>query len=308
MPSSALWPWAWHGATHCSRPPGSPHGSGPSRPPDPVPSPATPASATRFPSSTTLLDRPEQTTPRAPDAPAHRADPRSSGTYERCPACEVAGRLASRGMQPSFSTPPSPATPQGHDAGRSRSPHEGAAESGSPESRSSAPASSDAPSASHAPSATSDNGGRLAYIDATAGIAGDMLLAALVDAGADLAAVQQVLDALVPGSVRFSRSTVDRGGQRAMKVDVEVLVADPPHRTWSSIRELLERSRGNASVPQRTIDLSLAVFRWLAEAEGATHGVPADQRSEEHTSELQSRGHLVCRLLLEEKQLQSQRQ
>lgn len=180
-------------------------------------------------------------------------------------------------MQPSFSTPPSPATPQGHDAGRSRSPHEGAAESGSPESRSSAPASSDAPSASHAPSATSDNGGRLAYIDATAGIAGDMLLAALVDAGADLAAVQQVLDALVPGSVRFSQSTVDRGGQRAMKVDVEVLVADPPHRTWSSIRELLERSRGNASVPQRTIDLSLAVFRWLAEAEGATHGVPADQ-------------------------------
>src|SRR5690625_71925 len=27
----------------------------------------------------------------------------------------------------------------------------------------------------------------------------------------------------------------------------------------------------------------------------------ADQRSEEHTSELQSRGHLVCRLLLEQK-------
>src|SRR5437660_5504148 len=29
--------------------------------------------------------------------------------------------------------------------------------------------------------------------------------------------------------------------------------------------------------------------------------VPADGRSEEHTSELQSRGHLVCRLLLEKK-------
>src|SRR5690625_6601221 len=28
-----------------------------------------------------------------------------------------------------------------------------------------------------------------------------------------------------------------------------------------------------------------------------------DQRSEEHTSELQSRGHLVCRLLLEKKKL-----
>src|SRR5690625_7099748 len=29
--------------------------------------------------------------------------------------------------------------------------------------------------------------------------------------------------------------------------------------------------------------------------------VDADQRSEEHTSELQSRGHLVCRLMLEKK-------
>ena len=104
-----------------------------------------------------------------------------------------------------------------------------------------------------------------------------MLLAALVDAGADLEAVQRVLDALVPDSVRFSQSTVDRGGQRAAKVDVEVLVPDPPHRTWASIRELLERSRGNASVPDRTIDLTLEVFGWLAAAEGATHGVPADE-------------------------------
>src|SRR5437870_9090434 len=32
----------------------------------------------------------------------------------------------------------------------------------------------------------------------------------------------------------------------------------------------------------------------------------ADDRSEEHTSELQSRGHLVCRLLLEKKKRRSQ--
>src|SRR5437870_10320736 len=33
---------------------------------------------------------------------------------------------------------------------------------------------------------------------------------------------------------------------------------------------------------------------------------PSDDRSEEHTSELQSRGHLVCRLLLEKKKQSSQ--
>lgn len=118
---------------------------------------------------------------------------------------------------------------------------------------------------------------RTAYVDATAGIAGDMLLAALVDAGADLAGVQRVLDALVPDSMRFVRSDVDRGGQRAVKVDVEVLVDDPPHRTWASIRDLLEEARGRDDVPERTIDLALAVFGRLADAEGATHGIPADE-------------------------------
>src|SRR5690625_5760954 len=37
---------------------------------------------------------------------------------------------------------------------------------------------------------------------------------------------------------------------------------------------------------------------------GYSHPVEMDHRSEEHTSELQSRGHLVCRLLLEKKNKQ----
>src|SRR5437870_10326956 len=37
------------------------------------------------------------------------------------------------------------------------------------------------------------------------------------------------------------------------------------------------------------------------EDDGVIRPVPGTQRSEEHTSELQSRGHLVCRLLLEKK-------
>src|SRR5258708_27892113 len=36
-------------------------------------------------------------------------------------------------------------------------------------------------------------------------------------------------------------------------------------------------------------------------AKGSIHAIPCDVRSEEHTSELQSPDHLVCRLLLEKK-------
>src|SRR5690625_1816970 len=39
----------------------------------------------------------------------------------------------------------------------------------------------------------------------------------------------------------------------------------------------------------------------LTRGDGGQNLVGNEQRSEEHTSELQSRGHLVCRLLLEKK-------
>src|SRR5437870_10010518 len=42
---------------------------------------------------------------------------------------------------------------------------------------------------------------------------------------------------------------------------------------------------------------------WCPSARGVSWPIPPRIRSEEHTSELQSRGHLVCRLLLEKKNL-----
>src|SRR5690625_6517659 len=59
--------------------------------------------------------------------------------------------------------------------------------------------------------------------------------------------------------------------------------------------------------PKRQPNLLFGALRWFGapiddpDATLAFLGARAEARSEEHTSELQSRGHLVCRLLLEKK-------
>ncbi|WP_280425038.1 nickel pincer cofactor biosynthesis protein LarC [Nocardia carnea] len=112
----------------------------------------------------------------------------------------------------------------------------------------------------------------LAWIDASAGVAGDMLLAGCVDAGAPLEVVQRAIDAVVPGSVELRRTEVMRAGMRACKIDPVVLADDPPHRHWSRIRQMLEC----ADLPQAVRAGSLRVFRRLAEAEAGIHGTTVD--------------------------------
>src|SRR5690606_39722569 len=62
----------------------------------------------------------------------------------------------------------------------------------------------------------------------------------------------------------------------------------------------LFRSGAPASPPSTSTARSPAGTRWCRSSAGCG-GRPASPRSEEHTSELQSRENLVCRLLLEKK-------
>jgi pyridinium-3,5-bisthiocarboxylic acid mononucleotide nickel chelatase len=116
------------------------------------------------------------------------------------------------------------------------------------------------------------SGTRHAWIDASAGVAGDMLLGALIDAGADLVAIQQNVDAVIGESVRLTCEPVTRAGQHANRLSVEVIAEDVPSREWRSIEHLI----ATAELPGPVRERALASFQRLAEAEAKVHHVPQD--------------------------------
>jgi len=112
----------------------------------------------------------------------------------------------------------------------------------------------------------------VAWLHPFSGIAGDMTLGALLDAGAELSFVISTLEGLNVDGWSLTTEQVDRNGIRATRA-----VVDAPeqhhHRRWSDIRLLLEQ----ASLPDRVQARALAVFEALAVAEGEVHGLPPDE-------------------------------
>jgi uncharacterized protein (TIGR00299 family) protein len=113
----------------------------------------------------------------------------------------------------------------------------------------------------------------VAWFDCSSGVSGDMVLGALLDAGARLEVVQAAVDAVAPEPVLLRTEQVSRAGLRATKVHVEC-EDSTTRRTWRDIQTLLEQAAGlDETVRVR----ALAVFAALATAEGKVHGVPADE-------------------------------
>lgn len=126
---------------------------------------------------------------------------------------------------------------------------------------------------------------RVAYLDCVGGLAGDMLLAALLDAGAGLDTLRGVPSALGIDGVRIDVERVERQGIGALHLRIAA-DDEQDHRHYAHIRELVER----ADLPERARARSLEAFRRLAEVEGGIHGVEPD---EVHFHELGSLDTLV---------------
>ncbi|MEB3240367.1 MAG: nickel pincer cofactor biosynthesis protein LarC [Cyanobacteriota bacterium] len=108
-----------------------------------------------------------------------------------------------------------------------------------------------------------------AYLDLPTGVAGDMLLAALLDLGVPEAVLLDPLRALGLGEAfRFSVEAARSGGLRGLRVNVLPLEALPPQRHWRQLQPLLQAAPWPDPLRQRV----LAVFTALAEAEAAVHG------------------------------------
>lgn len=114
----------------------------------------------------------------------------------------------------------------------------------------------------------------LALVDCPTGLAGNMLLAALLDLGLPESVLQEPLQSLgLDGRFRLQLEERRSAGLRGCHLEVELLERQPPHRHWGE----LQRQIAEAPLePGLQADV-LQVFRLLAEAEAAVHGHPPEQ-------------------------------
>lgn len=113
---------------------------------------------------------------------------------------------------------------------------------------------------------------RVAYLDCVGGLAGDMLLAALLDAGADEAVLHALPAALGLDGVEVVVTRQERHGIGALHVDIRT-GDETHHRSWRAIRGMLEQ----ADLEEVVRDRAIEAFGNLAEAEGGIHGVHAEE-------------------------------
>src|SRR2546429_4651470 len=83
-----------------------------------------------------------------------------------------------------------------------------------------------------------------------------------------------------------------------------LMIRRPPRSTLFPYTTLFRSLSTGRGTPVRADALRRRVLEWHRVEPGRPDDVPhRELRSEEHTSELQSRLHLVCRLLLEKKKI-----
>lgn len=110
---------------------------------------------------------------------------------------------------------------------------------------------------------------RAAYFQCRSGASGDMILGALVDAGASLNTIRRGLSTLKIKGYRLTESAVMRAGLRACKVDVHLSSsAKQPARRLAEIKRIISASK----LSPESRSNATAIFKRIFEAEARAHG------------------------------------
>lgn len=113
---------------------------------------------------------------------------------------------------------------------------------------------------------------RLLYFDCFSGLSGDMTLGALLDLGLDPEALWQGLGKLDLPGYTASAEQVQKHSLMGTKVRFSISKNQP----WRTYRDIV-RLIAQAPLPARVQELSLAMFRLLAEVEAKVHHLPLEE-------------------------------
>lgn len=109
--------------------------------------------------------------------------------------------------------------------------------------------------------------------DCFSGISGDMNLGAMLDLGIELSYLKGELEKLNLRGWELIAEKSQRHGISGTKVTVRQTIHEHAHRHLSDIQKIINGS----SLPDEVKDLSMKIFRKIAEAEAKVHGIPVDE-------------------------------
>jgi uncharacterized protein (TIGR00299 family) protein len=120
---------------------------------------------------------------------------------------------------------------------------------------------------------TDSDGARLVYVDCFAGVSGDMLLGALVDAGLSLDALKAELAKLALDGYEIEAARIQSHGLTGTQLSVRDTLHEYPARHLHDIQEMV----GNSLLSDEVKARSLAVIERLGRVEAGIHGVPLQE-------------------------------
>jgi uncharacterized protein (TIGR00299 family) protein len=114
---------------------------------------------------------------------------------------------------------------------------------------------------------------RIAYLDCSTGISGDMTVAALIDAGVDPQALRTAIDSLGLPGIKFVTRSVMRCAFRAVHLTVE----HPEQHAHRHLADIIKLIDGAGAITPQQKATARQIFTAIAAAEAKVHGTTAEK-------------------------------